>query len=304
MPKINNPLNLDVNANLTPIINKLARKRPYYEFDVEDSSSYAVFINGELVGKLRSTKQYANASGTVDYYCIDSPNTINNSRKLHWQRNTESVTTKESSAIRLGLEHFVLQPSAARKKGFCDQILAYYNNAKYVIEAKMDKVTRDIVTERSKAQAITGVYYHQNEWSMHSILTSVLTGTLDLRTYMASIVDIDDYLKWNLLVTEYRNIVKRANEEGLYVEFLPRTNAVRVYDQTHWARPSHRGLFLGSEADRVAPYLYRSYETLPPEVMQPIAMLQISGGTQPVLGVGAKIDETLYYIEESAVKVN
>jgi hypothetical protein len=304
MPKITNTSNILVDPRLMPVINKLARKRPYYEFDAVEINAYEVFINGELVGKLSISAQYSNAGGTTDYYRIEAPNTISNARTLHWQRKDEAVTTKEVAAIRLGLEHFVLQPSDTRRGKLAQLIAAYYLSAKYHIEAKVDKVTREIVQERSKAQALNGVYYNQSDWSMHSLLSSMLLGTIDLRSYMSSIIDIDDYLKWNSLAKEYRMFTNGTALEGLFVEFMPRTGHIRIYDVTHWKKPTHRGLFDGSTADRITPYLYRSYESLPPEVMQPIAMLQISGGTQPILSVGAKINDTLYFIEEQAVKAN
>jgi len=149
--------------------------------------------------------------------------------------------------------------------------------------------TYKIVRSRKLANAPA---YHTEAYAMHDLFRDLLINSSSVdyvKNYFSNHCNVADYLEDIARVEKARAICERVRNEGVILRFKPRTDTIEVYDITNW------------EAVQM-PTELRSVELLPPQMMQCYVMLNIAEEGVPLWGMGLRVNEHVYYLEEAAAR--
>lgn len=282
---LNNPQQITVNDDIMAVIKKVSRKvnRVDMVYEVISPEQIKVYINGESVGGL--SYRYV---GRKYQLAVSSPN-IRKERTTYGQRNDESLTEMPNRAATIAIEVWVPKTYESIKNEMLRITNSAYISAKYKEEHKIDAVFRKVVGSRT----LTNVpNYNLNDYSMHDLFRELINNSSSIdyvKNYFARLCNVPDYLEDLARVEKSRAVCARVSNEGIILRFKPRTNTIEVYDITNWETMK-------------MPTELRSVELLPPQMMLCYSMLNIAEEGNPLWGMGMRIEEHVYYLEESAAR--
>ena len=283
---INNPQQIPkVNDDIMAVLKKVSRKvkRMDMVYEVISGEDVKVYINGEKVGGI--CYRYV---GQKYQLAVSSPN-IRKERTKYGQRNDESVTEMPNRAAAIAVDVWVPKTYESLMQELLHKTNHAYTNAKYKEETKIDAVFRKLVNSRT----LTNVpNYNVNDYAMHDLFRELLNNSSSIdyvKNYFARLCSVSDYLEDLALVEKARAVCARVSHEGIILRFKPRTNTIEIYDRTNW------------DTFKV-PAELRSVELLPPQMMLCYSMLNIAETGNPLWGMGMRVEENVYYLEESAAR--
>jgi hypothetical protein len=282
---IQNPNQHTVHDDIMAVLKKVTRKvaRMDMVFEVLSAEQVAVYINGEKVGGVRH--RYV---GQKYQLSVSSPN-IHKERTRYGQRNDEALTEMPNRAAAIAIESWVPRTYEHIKRQVLNDSNGAYTQAKYKEESRIDAVYNKIVRSRKLANAPA---YHTEAYAMHDLFRDLLINSSSVdyvKNYFSNHCNVADYLEDIARVEKARAICERVRNEGVILRFKPRTDTIEVYDITNWDT-----LLMPTEL--------RSVELLPPQMMQCYAMLNIAEEGVPLWGMGLRVNEHVYYLEEAAAR--